>query len=154
MTQLTYYIFALRVFLEDIHTALPAAILVALIWGSQYLVRRFIPNAWEGMANLPFPNGVHRPALALARKAWQALPSIATGALLASLTTGDTTDAVVGAILGALAPIWHEALKALPVPYRGGKPPAADPWQWDTNTPTEPAIARRKSDPPPPETWR
>jgi hypothetical protein len=106
---------------------MPAAILVACIWLTNYLVRRFLPTIWETIANIPFGGGIHRPAVELARKAWQALPSVATGALLAAISTGNATDAVVGAILGLIAPVWHEALKALPVPYRGGKPPATTP---------------------------
>jgi hypothetical protein len=151
MMQLTSHINALRVYLETFHPALPAGLLVAAIWLANYLVRRFIPHVWETIANLPFPNGAHKPVLELARKVWQALPSIATGALLTSLTgNGGITEAVFGAVLGALAPVWHELLKALPVvPYRGGKPPATDPWKVDANTPTEPAIRRRRSDPPP-----
>lgn len=147
------------------HPAAPAILLVGAIWLVNYLVRRFVPNLWERIANIPFPNGAHRPAVELARKAWQALPSVATGALLAAISTGDATNAVVGAILGLIAPVWHEALKALPVPYRGGKAPAAepkppasmnvvintrayDPWRNDI-TPAETFNARRKSDPPP-----
>lgn len=153
MTQLPSYIVALRVYLETFHPALPAGILVAGIWLSNYLVRRFIPGIWERIANLPFPNGAHKPAVDLARKAWQALPSVATGAFLTAFTgSGSVTEAVFGAVLGLLAPVWHEALKALPVPYRGGKAPAADPkpvdpWR-DDLTPAETLTARRKSDPP------
>lgn len=122
--QLMASVHALRLYLESIHPALPAAILVAVIWLAQYLVRRFAPLAWETMANLPF-NGA-RPAATLLRKVWQALPSIATGAFLTSLTgDGSITDAVFGAVAGALAPVLHELLKAAPVPYVGGSPPAA-----------------------------
>ncbi len=125
MQQLVQFMHALRATLEAFHPAAPGAILVALVWLSQYLVRRFIPNAWEAMADLPF-NGA-RPAATMMRKVWQALPSIATGAFLTALTgDGSITDAVLGAVLGALAPVWHELLKALPVPYVGGKPPAAE----------------------------
>ncbi len=164
MIQLVQSMHALRATLEAFHPAAPGAILVALVWLSQYLVRRFLPNAWEKMADLPF-NGA-RPAASTLRKVWQALPSIATGAFLTALTgDGSVTDAVLGAVLGALAPVWHEVLKALPVPYVGGKPPAADPVagtlkrayrQEEDLTPAESPIAKSKSDPPPPppDTWR
>lgn len=149
MTQLLSHLHALRVLLETFHPAAPSVILVALIWLSQWAVRRFVPDVWERIANWPF-NGA-RPAATALRKVWQALPSIATGALLTSLSgSGSITEAVFGAVLGALAPAWHEVLKALPfVPYRGGKSPAVDPWQSDANTPTEPAIRRSRSEPPP-----
>lgn len=147
--QLASLILELRTYLESFHPALPAGILVAGIWLQNYLVRRFVPNLWESIANLPFRNGAHRPAVELARKAWQALPSVATGAFLAAMSSGETTDAVVGAVLGLLAPVWHEALKALPIPYQGGKPPAAatglDSWR-DEVTPAESRVARQKSD--------
>ena len=159
MTQLLSHLQTLRATLEAFHPAVPAAILVALIWLSQYLVRRFAPNVWEWAANLPFPGGAHKPVLELARKVWQALPSIATGAFLTAFTgSGSITEAVFGAVLGALAPVWHEALKALPaVPYRGGRPPATNPPthaaiaynRQDDKTPAESPAARRRSDPPP-----
>jgi hypothetical protein len=117
-----------REFLESIHPAAPAAALILIVWVLQYLVRRFVPDAWERVANLPFPNGAHRPAVALARKAWQALPSTLLGAFIGALSgSGNATDAVVGALVSLGAPILHEVVKALPVPYVGGKPPAADP---------------------------
>ena len=161
MQQLVQSIHSFRETLEAFHPAAPGAILVALVWLSQYLVRRFAPNAWETMADLPF-NGA-RPAATMLRKVWQALPSIATGAFLTALTgDGSITDAVLGAVLGALAPVWHEVLKALPVPYVGGKPPAADPPRdlpippgpdlrasADEITQVEQPIPQRQSDRPP-----
>lgn len=163
LEQLRASIHALRLYLESWHPAAPAILLIGAIWLAQYLVRRFVPNIWERIANWP--------AASLFRKVWQALPSIAMGALLTSISgDGSITDAVFGAVAGALAPVLHEMLKAAPIPYRGGKPPAADPValpepepaetlrrsysREDELTPTEPAIARRKSDPPPPETLR
>ncbi len=158
--QLVSYIVALREYLETFHVTIPAFVLLALVFGSQYLVRRYIPGVWEWMANWPFPGGAHKPAVILLRKAWQALPSAATGALLGAIAYGgDATAAVLGAIVALFAPVGHEAGKALPIPYRGGKAPAADakpalparaydPWRNDL-TPAETMIARRKSDPPP-----
>src|SRR5690606_5392090 len=101
-----------RTFLESIHPALPAALLVAVIWLSQWLVRRFVPNIWERIADAPFPSGIDvKPVVLLARKVWQALPSIALGAFLASLSgDGGATELVFGAVLGAVAPVWHEVL--------------------------------------------
>lgn len=139
-----------RTFLESIHPLLPAALLVAVIWLSQWLVRRFAPNMWERIADLPFPAGIDvRPVVTLARKVWQALPSIALGAFLAALSgDGGATELVFGAVLGALAPVWHELLKAVPfVPYQGGKPPVTIPpalkQNFDELTPAEPSIQRR-----------
>lgn len=102
--------------------------MLGAIFGSQYLVRRFIPGVWEWMANLPFPGGSHKPAVDLTRKAWQALPSAATGAFLGAMSyKEDATAAILGAIVGLFAPVIHEAVKVSPLPYKGGKPPAADP---------------------------
>jgi hypothetical protein len=128
MTQLAEYLVHARVWLEtQVGVAAPAGALVALVFLSQYLVRRFIPGVWESMANLPFPGGAHKPAVALLRKAWQALPSAVTGAFLGALAYGDdATAAVIGAIVGLIAPVGHEAAKAMPIPYQGGKPPAAE----------------------------
>lgn len=128
MQVLTAHVQNLRVLLENVHPSLPALTLVALVFLSQYLVRRFIPGVWEWMANLPFPGGVHKPAVVLLRKAWQALPSAVSGAFLGSLAYGgDSTAEVLGAILALLAPVGHEIAKALPIRYRGGKPPATTP---------------------------
>jgi hypothetical protein len=123
-----YLVFA-RTFLEkQFGLAAPAGVLVVLVFLSQYLVRRFAPNVWERMADLPFPGGAHKPAVALARKAWQALPSAVTGAFLGALAyKEDATAAVIGAVVALIAPVGHELIKASPLPYRGGKPPAADP---------------------------
>jgi hypothetical protein len=66
MTQLAEYLVHARVWLEtQVGVAAPAGALVALVFLSQYLVRRFIPGVWESMANLPFPGGAHKPAVAL-----------------------------------------------------------------------------------------
>lgn len=115
---------ALRLYLETLWTPLPAVLLIVAIWLAQYLVRRFAPDVWESVANLPF-NGA-RPAASVLRKAWQALPSVISGALVAALTgDGSFNDTFFGAVAGALAPVLHELLKAAPVPYVGGAPPAA-----------------------------
>lgn len=148
MQQFIEPIHAARAFLEtEIHPNAPAFLLVVLTWAAQYLVRRFFPGAWETMANLPFPNGAHKPTLVLLRKAWQAAPSLATGALLSSLSGGDATEAVLAALLNAFAPVWHEALKAIPqVPYVGGRPPAALPKLEDKSGATLPPIAPDSQD--------
>lgn len=129
MQALSAYLQTIRSALESFHPAAPAVVMLGAIFLSQYLVRRFIPGVWEWMANLPFPGGAHKPAVILLRKAWQALPSAGVGAFLGAFAyNGDTTAAVAGAIVALFAPVGHEMLKAAPsVPYRGGKPPAAEP---------------------------
>ena len=116
-------------YLEKLNPMLPAAVLMLVIWLPQYLLRRFAPLVWEIPATLPFTwLGVDRGKLLILRKAWQALPSVALAAGLQALWThGDAWQAVLGVAQGLLAPGWHELWKALPVPYRGGIPPAADP---------------------------
>jgi hypothetical protein len=129
MQELSAQLQTWRLALESFHPLAPATVLLVAIFGSQYLVRRFIPGVWEWMANLPFPGGIHKPLVALARKAWQAIPSAALGAFAASFAYGeDPYASIIGAILGLVAPIGHELAKAnKSIPYRGGKPPAADP---------------------------
>lgn len=119
----------IHTWLEHVNPQLPVAVLMLVIWLPQYLIRRFLPNVWEIPATLPFDFfHVDRNSLLLLRKAWQALPSVALGALLQSLWMhGDAWTAVLGAAQGLLAPALHELMKGLPVPYQGGVPPAADP---------------------------
>src|SRR5262245_34402065 len=80
----------LRDVLAQMHPMLPVAVLMLVIWLPQYLVRRFLPNLWEGTATLPFARfGVPQDKLVLLRKAWQALPSIALAALVQALWVKD-----------------------------------------------------------------
>lgn len=124
MQQLSEQLQQLRVFLEGVHPAVPAILMLVGIFGSQWAVRKFIPGVWEWCANLPFPGGAHKAPLALFRKAWQALPSAAIGAFLTALAYpgANITDMVLGAICALLAPVFHEVVKALPVPYTGATP--------------------------------
>jgi hypothetical protein len=82
---------------------------------TQWLVRRYRPSLWEACFEwLPaaFEENVARVV--------QALPSIVIGAALPALASGgDVRAAVTGAIFGALAPVAHHTLKAIPGPYQG-----------------------------------
>jgi hypothetical protein len=112
---------ALQHWLTSLHPSLPWVLLTALIWLGQYGLRKLFPNLWEAIANLPFPEGELGPWLTKVRQAWQALPSLLAGALVGAFFMGeDFEQAWKGALAGVAAPLWHHALKWLPVvPYRG-----------------------------------
>ena len=114
-------------YLQSIHPVLPWAILTALIWAVQWAIRKWAPGIWERAANVPFGDDKPLvPVVRVARKVWQGLPSVLVGALIGALAIGqDPRGAWLGALAGAVAPVWHELLKAFPGPYRGGSPPAA-----------------------------
>lgn len=97
------------------------AALPLVLWFAQYLLRKLAPSFWEWCANLgPFGAVDLSPALTLARKVWQALPSVVGGAVIMALMSGgDVRAAALGALKGALAPLLHELLKAAPIPYQG-----------------------------------
>lgn len=118
---------ALKGWLEGVHPGLGIVALAVGIWASMSAVRRWLPGVWEFMANLPWTekltlgDELDRLDLLL-RKAWQAIPSIVSGAVVLSLVTGgDWREAFIGAVVGAVAPIAHEALKRSPLPYGGKK---------------------------------
>ncbi len=116
------YLQMARAWLEGIHPALPWALLTAGIWLFQYGVRREFPALWETIANFgPLADYKLQPAVRLARKVWQALPSILLGAILSAAATGSDVGAIwLGALAGAIAPLKHELLKALPfISYKG-----------------------------------
>ncbi len=113
---------AARAWLAAINPGLPAAALVLVLWASQAAVRRYLPGAWAYMAKLG-PKGQE------ARRLWQALPSLAGGALLGALTSGlDPWESVTAAVVGAATPLFHHLLKASPLPYQGelGEPKKTD----------------------------
>lgn len=90
------------------YAALTLAVWV-LIWG----VRRYRPTWWAWLLRLgPDPEG------ALTHFA-QAVPAAVIGALWAGGTTLELEQAAYGLLAGLAAPLWHHALKALPVPYQG-----------------------------------
>lgn len=101
--------------LETVHPAAPWAFLTLAVWLSVYVVRRYLPDAWAALEKFG-------PVQAPASTVFQALPSVMAGALAGvALTGGDYREAWKGAAAGALAPLVHHVLKALPVPYRGAK---------------------------------
>jgi hypothetical protein len=122
MTQLS----TTKSWLDTQHPALFPLAMIAAIWLAQYAVRRWLPGVWEWAANILFRDSVVGFDKAL-RKIWQSIPSVLSGAVVLWMASGGSlTDALLGALLGAVAPSFHELLKAAPIPYRGGKPPAAD----------------------------
>lgn len=103
-----------QTFLESIHPVVPWGLLTGCVWFLVYAVRRWTPAAWTAMESFG-------PASAPASGVFQALPGVLAGSLAGVfLTGGDYHQAWKGAAAGALAPLVHHVLKALPVPYRGG----------------------------------
>lgn len=111
--------------LAQVHPDFPWVFLTAAIWITQYLLRRFYPKLWVlAFSWVPgdFPD--------MAQRVLQGLPSTLIGAAIPALASGgDTSEAVKGALFGALAPLWHHMLKALPGPYDGALTPAKVPVQ-------------------------
>jgi hypothetical protein len=102
--------------LAAVHPAAPWVTITLSLFVVQWLVRRYLPSLWAvcfGWLPADFDKRVTR--------AIKALPSVAIGAALPALASGgDVRAAVLGALFGALAPVTHHTLKALPrVPYRG-----------------------------------
>jgi len=120
--------------LAGIHPLLPWALLVGVpCFVIPWALRSFAPHAWERIPALVDRSVmfVHLPlngfgAAALAKIA-QGIPSTVMGAVAAALALGlDPGVAAKGAFAGAMAPLLHELLKAVPwVPYTGGRFPAA-----------------------------
>lgn len=126
METLMQLLAGLKAMLDGFNPALWPCVVVAALWVAQWAVRRWAPGVWEKMADLPFRNELTEFDKRM-RKVWQAIPSAVMGAVLFGLAGGgDIVDAAVGAVFALLAPIFHELLKKLPIPYRGGTPPAAD----------------------------
>jgi len=121
MTSIHATCLAVWLWLYSIHPALPWALIPLSSWLANWAIRRWSPTLWERCARLG-PGAVG----SMASKAFQALPSIVTGAIVSALASGlDLRQTVLGALVGLGAPIWHEFLKNMPGPYRGGMPPAA-----------------------------
>jgi hypothetical protein len=116
----------LRAALAAIHPWLPAVFLILAIWAPAAAIRRWLPALWEGPANWgPFGRSELTPAWKVLRKAWQAIPAAAAGALLAAIAAGqDPWAPVLGAVVGLGAPALHEVKKLLRSLF-GGAPPSA-----------------------------
>jgi len=100
---------------------LPLLVMLAA-WLMACGVRMRWPERWERFANIPFGGGVtlntelNRVGLVV-RKVWQSLPTALFGAFV--VWASGASDPMI--VVGSLAPLWHELLKALPGPY-GSKP--------------------------------
>jgi uncharacterized phage-associated protein len=102
-----------RAFLAAINPALPAVALVLVLWAPQAAIRRWLPSLWA----VPASWGPKAQEL---RRVWQALPSLAGGALLGAVSSGgDPWQAAWGSVVAAATPFLHHALKAAPIPYTG-----------------------------------
>lgn len=94
------------------HPAIPWILLTVAIWAPQAAIRRWLPSVWEIPANLPFGGSELGRVLKLARKVWQGLPSVLTGAAVGAALVGENIEAAwKGALFGALAPLGHELKK-------------------------------------------
>ncbi len=106
------------------HPLAPWVVSIAIVFGVQWAIRKWMPSAWQVVADLG-------PAGKKASKAWQALPSVMLGAIVVSLGTGaDLKLTVIGALTALAAPLGHELLRwgtsKMPGPtYVGGSWPAA-----------------------------
>ncbi|HSC87431.1 MAG TPA: hypothetical protein VLC09_09190 [Polyangiaceae bacterium] len=105
-------------YLTNIHPLLPWGLLTLSTWLLVYSVRRWLPSLWLPLTLWPNPEG---PASVVV----QGLPSVIFAAAFAGVTTGEPINTVLGAVAGALAPLWHHALRWLPGPYQGALHAAA-----------------------------
>jgi hypothetical protein len=111
--------------LAQVHPDFPWICLTALIWVVQYATRRFAPKVWSA-AFLWVPTDLPD----MLRNILQGLPSVLFGAAIPALASGgDAKQALIGALFGAFAPLWHHILKAIPGPYAGalGVPSQPEP---------------------------
>lgn len=106
---------AIRDALAHVHPDAPWVVLTAGIWLVQYLLRRFQPKVWSMLFSW-----VPEDTNAMVWTMLHALPSVVMGAALPAFASGmNLRAAVTGAVFGALAPIWHHVLRAVPGPYEG-----------------------------------
>ncbi len=121
------YFALVRDALASLHPSAPWVALAAAIFAIQWAVRRLRPSLWTrafGWLPEDLPE--------VARTSAQAAPSLIAGALVPAIASGgDFREALIGALVGAAAPVAHHVLKAAPgVPYRGqlapqnARPPA------------------------------
>ena len=105
---------SLRAELEQFHPLAPWVAVTLGIWLAVYAARRWFPRLWLPLTRWP---DASTPASTI----FQALPSVGLGAAWAAFTTpgGDVSDAALGALAGALAPLLHHAIKLAPGPYQG-----------------------------------
>jgi len=99
--------------LGSIHPAFPWASLTVLVFLAVYASRKFAPKLWAWFDTIT-PDGT-------VAHVFQGLPAVALGSLAGVFLQGGTDFAAAwkGAVAGALAPVLHLVLKALPVPYQG-----------------------------------
>jgi hypothetical protein len=103
----------------SIDPALPWALIPIGAWLTNWSIRKWTPEAWEWFTKLG-PSGV------TFSKAFQMLPSIAYGVIIASWAGhGDPKGLMKAALVSLFAPVWHEALTQFFPQYYGGSFPAA-----------------------------
>lgn len=101
-----------------IHPSADEAAIVLGVFLAMWAVRSWLPQTWERIAD-------YGPADKTLRKLWQSIPSLVSGALAGGFLGGDFVQSAYGAVMATLAPMLHHVLKASPLPYQGGKPPAS-----------------------------
>jgi len=121
------YLVQAEQWLSAFHPAAPWVLLTVAIWLSQYLVRRYLPRAWEWIGTFGGRASGDTALGMLALRLWQGLPSVLAGALIGAYAEGGSyRGAFFGALAGAAAPVKHHLLKWAPfLSYVGGTFPAA-----------------------------
>jgi hypothetical protein len=109
--------------LAQVNPDFPWICLTTVIWLAQYLTRRFAPKVWL-VAFSWMPTDLPE----MAKRIAQGLPSVLVGAAIPAIASGgDTKQALLGALFGAFAPLWHHILKAMPGSYQGVLTPSVAP---------------------------
>jgi hypothetical protein len=102
-----------REWLEAINPAAPWLALTLTSWLACIVIRKRCPTLWSALLAWGPPNGALEKILG-------SLPSVVASTVVAAIGTGgDPWGAALGAVMGALAPVLHHAVKASPLPYRG-----------------------------------
>lgn len=116
--------------LKALDPSLPRALFVALVFVTVMAWRKLSPTTWIKFSSLvPVSDADVSWFKATLRKAWQALPSAALGALYGALGTGGALWPTLKlALLGLLAPVIHDVAQK----YQGRlgtkkDPPPSDP---------------------------
>lgn len=106
------FLTAANAWLLHIHPVAPWALLTLGVFLAIYASRKFFPKLWAWFDSIT-PDGALSHVI-------QGLPAVGLGAIIGVIADGgDFAIAWKGAIAGAIAPVLHLILRALPVPYQG-----------------------------------
>lgn len=99
----------------------PTGLLALVIFFAVYAARKLAPGLWTVVLKwVPSLGFDETPVLELLHKLVQSLPALVLSAVVSAIGSGgDVKKAVLLALAGPLAAIFHEVLKVLPVPYVG-----------------------------------